>query len=350
MASSRNARVGVAGCALLSPLPCRARMRGASAGLGGLRQRSSSRRRAAACRATGSALNPATPIAQYGRDVWDSDSGLPQNSVDAILQTRDGYLWLGTQEGLVRVRRRAVHDLRYAQFARDARRLGQSALCRRPAMARCGSARRPGSCAGRTAPLSERQPARRSLRAVVTELYESREGVLWAATSQGARARQRRGGPDSGTEDGLRDRLVQAIGEDSGGNLWSGSRGGLARFEVCRFTIPPGSRELPGAGDRHRHGPAGRLLDRHGQGARGAERRRDARLRRGRRARQPAGAGPVPGPRGHAWVGTARRPLPFRRRPLRALLPRRRRPSATRSTRSARTGREASGSARATAD
>ena len=52
--------------------------------------------------ATASALNPATPIAQYGRDVWDSDSGLPQNSVDAILQTRDGYLWLGTQEGLVR--------------------------------------------------------------------------------------------------------------------------------------------------------------------------------------------------------------------------------------------------------
>jgi hypothetical protein len=45
-----------------------------------------------------SALNPATPIEQYGRDVWDSDSGLPQNSVDAILQTRDGYLWLGTQE------------------------------------------------------------------------------------------------------------------------------------------------------------------------------------------------------------------------------------------------------------
>jgi Two component regulator propeller len=52
--------------------------------------------------ASGSALNPSTPIAQYGRDVWDGDSGLPQNSVEVILQTRDGYLWLGTQEGLVR--------------------------------------------------------------------------------------------------------------------------------------------------------------------------------------------------------------------------------------------------------
>src|ERR1700716_200150 len=47
-------------------------------------------------------LHPGAPLSQYGHDVWDSDSGLPQNSVDAIAQTRDGYLWLGTQEGLVR--------------------------------------------------------------------------------------------------------------------------------------------------------------------------------------------------------------------------------------------------------
>src|SRR6266496_776849 len=37
-------------------------------------------------------LNASTALSQYGRDVWDSDSGLPQNSVDAILQTKDGYL------------------------------------------------------------------------------------------------------------------------------------------------------------------------------------------------------------------------------------------------------------------
>jgi ligand-binding sensor domain-containing protein/signal transduction histidine kinase len=33
---------------------------------------------------------------------WDTDRGLPQNSVTSIIQTRDGYLWLGTQNGLVR--------------------------------------------------------------------------------------------------------------------------------------------------------------------------------------------------------------------------------------------------------
>src|SRR5436189_4437528 len=39
---------------------------------------------------------------QYQFDVWNTDNGLPQNSVLSILQTRDGYLWLATSDGLVR--------------------------------------------------------------------------------------------------------------------------------------------------------------------------------------------------------------------------------------------------------
>src|ERR1043165_4445690 len=40
--------------------------------------------------------------AEYRFDVWTADSGLPQNSVRAIVQTRDGYLWVGTLDGLAR--------------------------------------------------------------------------------------------------------------------------------------------------------------------------------------------------------------------------------------------------------
>src|SRR5262245_52877444 len=40
--------------------------------------------------------------AQYRFDHWTADNGLPQNSVRDILQTRDGYLWLTTFDGLVR--------------------------------------------------------------------------------------------------------------------------------------------------------------------------------------------------------------------------------------------------------
>ncbi|HMX28849.1 MAG TPA: two-component regulator propeller domain-containing protein, partial [Blastocatellia bacterium] len=39
---------------------------------------------------------------QYRFDNWTTEQGLPQNSVLAITQTRDGYLWLATYNGLVR--------------------------------------------------------------------------------------------------------------------------------------------------------------------------------------------------------------------------------------------------------
>src|SRR5881396_1759174 len=40
--------------------------------------------------------------AEYLHTVWTTENGLPQNSVNAILQTRDGYLWIGTFGGLAR--------------------------------------------------------------------------------------------------------------------------------------------------------------------------------------------------------------------------------------------------------
>src|SRR5260221_14612109 len=46
-----------------------------------------------------SALPPET---EYSRRVWRSDEGLPQNKIQVITQTGDGYLWIGTSGGLVR--------------------------------------------------------------------------------------------------------------------------------------------------------------------------------------------------------------------------------------------------------
>jgi ligand-binding sensor domain-containing protein len=48
------------------------------------------------------ALDPAQPLRQYGQQLWQTDNGLPQNTVHAIRQTHDGYLWLATDGGLVR--------------------------------------------------------------------------------------------------------------------------------------------------------------------------------------------------------------------------------------------------------
>ena len=48
------------------------------------------------------ALEPTKALTQYVQEVWQQEEGLPENDVTAVIQTRDGYIWLGTEEGLVR--------------------------------------------------------------------------------------------------------------------------------------------------------------------------------------------------------------------------------------------------------
>ena len=47
-------------------------------------------------------LSQSSTHGQYRFDYWTTDNGLPQNSVYSIIQTRDGYLWFTTLDGLVR--------------------------------------------------------------------------------------------------------------------------------------------------------------------------------------------------------------------------------------------------------
>jgi hypothetical protein len=47
-------------------------------------------------------LTPSPGHAQFRVDAWTTENGLPSNWVRALTQTRDGYLWLTTQDGLVR--------------------------------------------------------------------------------------------------------------------------------------------------------------------------------------------------------------------------------------------------------
>jgi ligand-binding sensor domain-containing protein len=42
------------------------------------------------------------PLNEYSHYMWQTEDGLPQNSITSIIQTRDGFIWLGTLEGLVR--------------------------------------------------------------------------------------------------------------------------------------------------------------------------------------------------------------------------------------------------------
>src|SRR5467141_4308403 len=48
------------------------------------------------------ALGPSHTFSQYLREQWTTDNNFPGGAIDAVTQTADGYLWMGTEKGLVR--------------------------------------------------------------------------------------------------------------------------------------------------------------------------------------------------------------------------------------------------------
>src|ERR1700722_8149649 len=48
------------------------------------------------------ALDANRAVSQYVHESWGTEQGFPKGAVYAIAQTADGYLWIGTEQGLVR--------------------------------------------------------------------------------------------------------------------------------------------------------------------------------------------------------------------------------------------------------
>ena len=59
-------------------------------------------------------LHATTAVGQFRVDVWTTEQGLPQNIVRAVHMGRDGYLWLTTLDGLVR-----FDGMRFTSFDRS---------------------------------------------------------------------------------------------------------------------------------------------------------------------------------------------------------------------------------------
>lgn len=59
--------------------------------------------------------DPRYSLTQYRVDGWQTEQGLPLNTVQTLLQTRDGYLWVGTGGGLAR-----FDGVRFATFESSA--------------------------------------------------------------------------------------------------------------------------------------------------------------------------------------------------------------------------------------
>ena len=181
------------------------------------------------------ALDPGKAITQYRHDVWSTEQGLPQSSVAAIVQTRDGYLWFGTELGLVR-----FDGLRFRVFDQKNTPALKSNLVYVLLEDRRGDLWI-GSAGGgltrfRNGIFTTFTTKDGLSNDVVLSLHEDRSGALWIGTDGGGLNRFQNGRfTPYTTKDGLASDAVYAISEDGRGNLWFGTHGGLSRLTNNTF-------------------------------------------------------------------------------------------------------------------
>lgn len=143
--------------------------------------------------ATGQLAPPRTgasggPAPQYVHEVWTVEDGLPVNSINDLIQTRDGYLWLATFDGLVR-----FDGVRFTVF-------------------------NTGNATG--------LPSNR-----IIDLHEATDGSLWMRTEQNHLVRLMEGVfTRYSSENGLLGNQVHTLFEDPEGTLWIGANRGVSRY------------------------------------------------------------------------------------------------------------------------
>ena len=147
------------------------------------------------------ALNPSKALTQYSMTVWSQQQGLPQDTIRAIAQTTDGFLWLGTDEGLAR-----FDGYEFVAFGKDHGDLPSNS---------------------------------------VNVLAGGPDGALWIGTPNGL-TRYAKGRFQTFTQkDGLPGNPVTALFIDHTGSLWIVAAGNLSRFDGSRFTNFFPERDIP---------------------------------------------------------------------------------------------------------
>jgi hypothetical protein len=135
--------------------------------------------------------------AQYVVDHWTTERGLPANGIRAVHQTRDGYLWVATIDGLAR-----FDGVRFTTFDRS---------------------NTPGIESNR-----------------FLTLYESASGDLWLGSESGVTRYHEGVFTSYTTNDGLPRPMVNGISGDETGNIWVLAEGAIMRWQRGRF-VPIGA-------------------------------------------------------------------------------------------------------------
>ncbi|MDO8834791.1 MAG: two-component regulator propeller domain-containing protein, partial [Vicinamibacterales bacterium] len=183
-----------------------------------------------------------TPLRSgYLTDVWQVENGLPRNQIQAMVRTRDGYLWMGTSDGLVR-----FDGIRFTSFNQ-----GQFKVNNVHALLQDRQGRLWIGTYGAGLHVYEQGrftangPADGLGALRIRSLFEDRQGRLWVGTNddgvsvrEGARFRTLR------TGDGLSNDTVRVIYQTPDERIWIGTNArGLSCWENGRlraYGVKPG--------------------------------------------------------------------------------------------------------------
>jgi ligand-binding sensor domain-containing protein/signal transduction histidine kinase len=193
------------------------------------------------------AVNPNLSLDQYLHTSWTQEEGSALPPIQAIAQTADGYLWLGTGKGLIR-----FDGMRFTEWspASGPALPNPNIICLRPASGGglwVGTTH--GFCRvdrGRVFryPSIDKLPC-----AVIASIVEDRPGSLWILNACPGANTIALLSPDGGLQtfgarDGLPDRQVRALFQDRQGNLWIGTDSAVCRWSPGSSSVCSGSPAL----------------------------------------------------------------------------------------------------------
>ena len=169
-------------------------------------------------------------LSTYSREVWTTRDGLPHNQVNGIAQTREGYLWFATWEGVVR-----YNGQEFRSFGRhnvpEIRDNGVRSVRVAPGGALVVATSRGGVSVLRGEAWSTYGIAEGLAQDELATAIEDHAGRLWVATESRGVTRLDAGvATHFQVEQGLPSNDTFALLEDGAGAIWVGTGSGVARI------------------------------------------------------------------------------------------------------------------------
>ena len=180
------------------------------------------------------ALDSRRELSQFSHEVWLTENGLPQNTVHAVAQTKDGYVWIGTEEGLAR-----FDGIKFTVFDKQNTPELRSNYIRTLLADRLG-ALWIGTAEGLVRMLDGKFTLFTTTEGLPSDtiqaVYEDRESNLWVATATGLGLFKSGGLTTFTTRERLISGSIQALFEDADGALWIATPYGVGQVKDGKFT------------------------------------------------------------------------------------------------------------------